>query len=259
MTPEALEALSWVARGTLQAGRFSDAGACAAEVRRSVLSRLRAKPLDSLTHVPTALGASIEVFAQSLASRGERARAVRFLKRELDRFGATTIRFRIRKNINLLTLEGRPAPELRTRPWIGPKPEPLSHLRGGPVLLFFWAHYCEDSRAQARALARLRADFGGHGLTLLGPSRLYGYLDEQRQHPAAPAKERVHIRRVLSLHYRNLRGMPVPLSERNFEVYGVSTTPTLTLLDPSGTVVLYHPGKMLYRDLAARIRATLSA
>jgi thioredoxin-related protein len=39
--------------------------------------------------------------------------------------------------------------------------------------------------------------------------------------------------------------MPAAVSERNFEIYGVSTTPTLALIDSSGIHSLYHPGKRL--------------
>ena len=257
-TPEMLEALSWVARGALVAHRFTKASDYAKQVRRSVLRRLRTAELDSQPHLPAALGASIEVLAQAMANRGHRSEAAGFLKRELARFGDSSIRFRIRKNLNLLTIEGQPAPDLETREWLGPKPSSLRELRGRSVLLFFWAHYCEDSRAQGRVLVRVRDEFTKRGLLLIAPTRRYGHLDEQGRKPAGRKKEMEHIQEVLARYYPDLADTPIPVSERNFEIYGVSTTPTLALVDPSGIVSLYHPGKISYGDLAASIRGTLN-
>lgn len=258
-TPEAIEALSWVARGALQARRFSKTSNYAKQVHRSVLRRLRDGDLDSEPHLATALGAAIEAHAQAMAGQGRRAEAVALLRREVVRFGSTSIRFRIRKNLNLLTMEGKRPPELDVREWIGSKPRLVRELLGQPVLLFFWAHYCEDSRAQGRVLVRIRKQFAGFGLSLIGPTRRYGHLDEQGSFPARRTEEMRHIEEVLGRYYRDLTDIPVPVSERNFENYGVSTTPTLTLVDSSGIVSLYHPGKMPYRDLASNIRSVLNS
>jgi thioredoxin-related protein len=53
--------------------------------------------------------------------------------------------------------------------------------------------------------------------------------------------------------------IPVPVSEKNFQVYGVSTTPTLVLIDAAGVVRLYHPGKMNYEELAPRVAALVGS
>ncbi len=58
------------------------------------------------------------------------AEAVALLRRDLARFGGTSIRFRIRKNLNLLTMEGQRPPELDAREWIGSKPRLLRKLCG---------------------------------------------------------------------------------------------------------------------------------
>jgi hypothetical protein len=163
-TPEAMEALSWVARGALRARQFSKASDYAKRVHRSVLMRLRDSDLDCGPHLATALGAAIEVLAQAMANRGRRAEAIDFLRRDLARFAATSIRFRLRKNLNLLTMEGQPAPQLENHEWLGQRPPSLRRLRGRPILLFFWAHYCEDSHAQGRVVARVRDRFAERGL-----------------------------------------------------------------------------------------------
>ena len=256
-TPESLEALSWLARGALAAHRFAKAAGYARSVHRLAVRRLQNIELESDPCLSAALGASIEVLAQSKARRGHRSEAIRFLKKELDEYGSSSIGTRIRKNLNLLTMEGHAAPELEIRDWLGLKPPALSELLGQPVLVFFWAHHCDDSRVQGRVLARIREEFESRGLVLIGPTRCYGSLDERGHKPILRRREMQHIQQVLRLRYSSLSGMPVSISTRNFEVYGVSTTPTLVLIDHKGLVSYYHPGKLPYRELASRVRKLL--
>jgi hypothetical protein len=254
--PEALEAMSWLARGALNAHQLTMASDCAKQV---LAYRFRPDNLDSGPHIATAVGASIEVLSQAMARQGRHAEAVRFLKRQLRKFAGTRITIRIRKNLNLLTFEGQPAPELDVQDWIGRKPPSLVELRRSPVLLFFWAHYCSDSRAQGRILARIRRTFEKRGLVLMGPTRLYGQLDEQGRKVAGRRRETEHLRQVLPQNYQGLAGIPVPISSHNFETYGVSTTPTLVLVDRSGIVSFYHPGRLTYKDLAVRVESILTS
>ena len=162
-TPEAIEALSKQARGALAAREFDKAGTYAAETRKLVLEQLKRRKLDAERLLPLALGASIEVQARVLAERGERAQAVGFLTSELKAWWDTSIRTRIQKNLNLLTLEGKPAPPLEVGQWLGPQPLPLSALKGRPVLLFFWAHWCPDCKGMAPILADIEKGYGLQG------------------------------------------------------------------------------------------------
>jgi hypothetical protein len=184
-TSELAAALSWLARGALDAKRFDQAERYAAETRKLALELLGTRKLDGDRWLPMALGASIEVHAQALAARGERPEAIAFLREQLGLFGATSLDERIRKNINLLTMEGKPAPPLEENDWLGPKPASLAAMRGHPVLLFFWAHWCPDCKAEAPVLAALQNRYGPQGLVLVGPTRLYGYAAGGEQ--AAPA------------------------------------------------------------------------
>ena len=255
-TSELAAALSWLARGALDARRFDEAERYAAETRTLALDLLRTHKLDGDRWLPTALGASIEVHAQALAARGERPEAIGFLREQLDLFGATSIHERIRKNINLLTLEGKTAPPLEENDWLGPKPASLAALRGHPVLLFFWAHWCPDCKAEAPVLAALKDTYGPKGLVLVGPTRLYGYA--ARGEEAAPAAEKQYIEQVRRQHYAALADMPVPISAANFLTYGASTTPTVILIDARGVVRFYHPGAVSEQELSARIQALLA-
>lgn len=251
VTPEMLEALSWLSRGALESKQYDQAERYAAETRKLALAELAKRPLDQEYHLPIALGASIEVHAQALAAHGERGEAIAFLRHELARYRGTSIATRIQKNINLLTLEGKPAPALEITQWLGPKPVPLDRLRGHPVLLFFWAHWCGDCKAEAPDLAKLLAEYKSKGLVLIGPTQLYGYAAEGDDAP--PDRETHYIDEVRNKYYSALPDMTVPLSAENFQKFGASTTPTLVLLDRKGIVRLYHPGALPYNQLATRL------
>jgi thiol-disulfide isomerase/thioredoxin len=259
-TPELAAAFSWLARGALDANNLDQADAYATEARKlamGFLSNLKSnRKLDSDPWLPTALGASIEVHAQVLAGRGERPEAIAFLRDQIRQFASTSIGERIRKNINLLTLEGKPAPVLEANEWLGPKPPSLASLRGHAVLLFFWAHWCSDCKAEAAILANVKRAFGGRGLTLIGPTRLYGYVAGGED--ASPAVEKQYIQQVRGRYYADLPDMPAPLSAANLLNYGASTTPTLVLIDGAGIVRYYHPGAVSEAELSARIQSILT-
>ncbi len=256
VNPEMLEGLSWLGRGALLAGDLDTAERYAAEVRELALELLKRRPLDQEKRLPIALGASIEVQAQVLARRGALSEAIAFLQQELEAWGKTSIRMRIQKNINLLSLEGKPAPEIEFTEYLGDRPPALASLRGKTVLVFLWAHWCKDCKTQAPVLARLRNEFGGKGLVIIGPTQRYGYAERGRE--VTPEEELAYIDRVRRETYAALDGMPVPVSEKTFQTYGASTTPTLVLIDRQGIVRLYHPGEMSYEELAPRIRELLA-
>jgi thioredoxin-related protein len=69
----------------------------------------------------------------------------------------------------------------------------------------------------------------------------------------------VHISQVRDQFYAFLRDEAVPVSEANHKQYGVSTTPTLVVLDRQGIVRLYRPGTMTIEELEAVIKPLLAA
>ncbi len=257
VTPEYVEALSWLGRGALAARSYDRADAYAAEARKLSLDLLKTRKLDAEPHLPLALGASIEVQSQVLAERGARDQAVVFLRQELARYGGTSIAMRIQKNINLLSLEGKAAPPLDLRQWLGTKPVPLAQFKGRAVLLFFWAHWCGDCKGEVPVLAELMRQYGRRGLALIGPTQHYGYV--QGGEEATQERETAYIDAVRRQYYAPLGNMPAPVSEQNFKVYGCSTTPTLVLVDRNGIVRYYHPGAAPYEELAARVAAGLGS
>jgi len=121
------------------------------------------------------------------------------------------------------------------------------------VLLFFWAHWCPDCKAEAPVLAQIARVYGPKGLVLIGPTKLYGYAAQGD--PAAPAEETRYIDAIRRQFYSSLYDMTVPVSAANFQAYGASTTPTIVLLDGNGIVRFYHPGAVSEAELAGRIEA----
>jgi thiol-disulfide isomerase/thioredoxin len=255
VTPDYVEALSWLARTNLGSHQLDRADTYAKQTETLSRQLLAKRPLDAEPHLPIALGAALEVQAQVLTARGETTQAVALLRRGVETYRNTSIRARLQKNLNMLGLAGQPAPQLKITSYLGPKPVALSQLSGSPVLLFFWAHWCSDCKAEGPIIAQLSSEFGSRGLMLLAPTQLYGYAAQGED--AAPKDELPYIQRVWQHYYSGLQGVPVPVSKENFNLYGASTTPTLVLLDRAGRVALYHPGAMPYEDLRAAIEKAI--
>ena len=251
VTPEYLEALSWLGRGALATRQLDKAETYARETETLSVEQLKKRPLDAEPHLPIALGAAIEVQGLALNQRGERGEAVTYLQKELAAYRDTSIRTRIQKNLNLLSLDGRQAPPLDERAYLGIKPAPLVSLRGKPVLLFFWAHWCGDCKQEGPILAEVQKEYASKGLVVLAPTQYYGYV--ARGEEAGPALELPYIDQVRHAYYPNLVNVPVPISDENFKNYGASTTPTLVLIDRQGIVRVYHPGVMTLDELRAAL------
>jgi thiol-disulfide isomerase/thioredoxin len=256
VTPEYIEAYSWMGRAALNAREYEQAAAYARQTSEMVREQLKRRGLDAEPHLPLALGASIEVQAQILAERGQRTQAVAVLQSALKTYGTTSIKARLQKNLNLLSFEGRAAPALHAEQFLGAKPPALAALKGSPVLLFFWAHWCAQCKGEAPIITQLRSEYAAKGLTVIGPTMFYGYTAQVQN--AKPSDELAYIDAVRHRFYGGLLDMPVPVSAYNFDTYGASTTPTLVLLDRAGKVAMYHPGVLPYEQLKAEIEKVVA-
>ena len=254
---EYVDALSWLGRGQLAAGDLDQANKSARETQKLALQLLHDVKLDSQSHLADGLGAAFEVQAQVLSKQGQTQKAVLLLRQAIRTYGQTSIRARLQKNLNLLTLLGKPAPPLAIAEYLGAKPRPLSALKGSVVLLFFWAHWCSDCKAEEPVIARLQAELPSRDFVVVAPTQRYGYAGAQDN--ISPQQEKQYIESVRRHYYSQLSGVAVPISKANFDLYGASTTPTLVLLSRNGNVALYHPGAMVYGDLRSEIEKLLKS
>lgn len=253
--PQYLEALSWMARGYLSANQLDQAETTAKETESSARQLLQKRALDAEPHLPQALGAAIEVQAQVLTARGENSQAAALLRKNLATYRNTSLRARLQKNLNMLGMAGQLAPPLSVTEYLGIRAEPLTQLKGSPVLLFFWAHWCADCKYEGPIISQLATEFSGRGLKVEAPTQLYGYAAYGED--AKPKDELAYIARVWEHFYPGLQSVPVPVGKLNFDRYGASTTPTIVLIDRKGKVALYHPGVLHYDDLRAAIEKAM--
>ncbi len=252
-----LEAMSWVGRAGAIGGDWDVAAEYAEHTLEYAERRLAEGPMGADPEAPLAIatGAAIETLAKFYVAMDDRGQAVMFLRDKLQEYGGTAIETRLNKNLLALDLAGKPMPSLVADRWLGERRFGPDELRGKVTLFFFWAHWCEDCAEQEPVLESLDAQFGERGLRIVAPTRLYGYL--KRGSPMGAAAELEHITDMSMAHSELLRERPVPLSSENFVAFGVSSTPTLVLVDREGIVQLYHPGFMAEDELAGRIEPLL--
>jgi thiol-disulfide isomerase/thioredoxin len=204
------------------------------------------------------VGAAYEVQAQALAEQHRSAEAIQLLRNAMHRWSGTSIVTRLQKNVNLLTLVGKPMPALRVPEWIGgTRPATAGALRGKVVMLFFWAHWCPDCKAEAPVLAKVAAEFEPKGLVVIAPTERYGYTPSDEH--ALPAEEKAFIEKVFDRFYAEIPKVQVPLDSGNFQRFGASTTPTLVLVDRKGVVRLYHPGVMDEASLRSAVQSLINS
>ena len=250
-TPIAIEAFSWLGRGMVAAKRYDEAMTYAARTYEIVEEQLKTRKLDDEARLPIALGAAIEVTALATAGQGRRSEAVMYLNQEIDRFKNTSIVMRLNKNLNLLSLEGQPAFPVESQEWLGPQTS-LAALKGKPVVLFLWAHWCGDCKTQGPILDALVNKYRASGITVVAPTQRFGYAEKRR--PVGPAEELKYIEQVRDQFYPWMKTVSVPVSDDLYLKYGVSTTPTYVMIDRDGKVSTYLPGQPTAEQLEPLIK-----
>ena len=125
------------------------------------------------------------------------------------------------------------------------EPISLARLRNGPVLVNFWATWCEPCRMELPALNKLDREHKARGLTVIGVS-----IDATK---AASEVKAFAVRRGVSFQlWHDPR-------ETLSSAFGVQTLPASFLLDSAGKVVWSASGAIASDDagLATAIESVL--
>jgi len=152
----------------------------------------------------------------------------------------------------VISLEGQPALPWASTEWLGPKPPSLSELKGKPVVIFLWAHWCGDCKKQGPILESLVNKYKDSGITVIAPTQRFGYVEKKK--PAGPAEELAYIEQVRDQYYPWMKAVSAPVSNDVYDKYGVSTTPTYVMIDRDGKVSTYLPGQPTVEELEPLIR-----
>jgi cytochrome c biogenesis protein CcmG/thiol:disulfide interchange protein DsbE len=246
-----LNGYGWLARGALLVGETDKAKLYAEDVRAICAKRIAAgADLQKDHDLEIALGAAIEVKAHLVEqTRGAKA-AADYVRGELANIkGPIALRSRLNKRIDILTLAGQPAPELVVDDYLGEKPPTLASLKGKPVLLFVWAEWCGDCKAQAAALAAVKKRHTGDGLQVLALTRFYD--DDSLR-----VKEKARVDSVWKAVYSDVGAVPIVFSTASMERYGGSSTPTFVFVDTKGIVRRYLPTRLTEAELERTVGAT---
>ncbi len=246
-SPISIEAFSWLGRDLVSRKRYDQAMTYASRTYGIVEEHLKRRKLDDEPRLPIALGAAIEVQAQAMAGQGRRSEAIMHLQREIEQYKGTSIIMRLNKNMNLIGLEGQPAFPLTSKEWLGPKTPTLAELKGKPVVIFAWAHWCGDCKTQGPLLEQLMNKYKDSGITVIAPTQRFGYAEKRR--PVDPAEELAYIEKVRDAFYPWMKTVSAPVSDEVYLKYGVSTTPTYVMIDRDGKVSTYLPGQPTIEQL----------
>jgi thiol-disulfide isomerase/thioredoxin len=121
----------------------------------------------------------------------------------------------------------------------GSFPASIGALHGRVVLLDFWATWCAPCRVAIPALGVLQARYGAQGLSVLG-------LSSEEVQDVAPFAQRMGMR----------YGVGVDAHGQTTRAYGVSSLPTLVVIDKRGVVrdvtIGFDPGQDTRLDATIR-------
>lgn len=245
-----LQGLGWLARGAAMLGDWAAAETYSTKAMTLAEARLQVVGPTDTQSALQALGAAIEVKAAVIEHRDGRKAAAGYLTGQLNSFSSFDPAFRSRlyKRRNQLELVGSKAPAIRLEDYTGATAPSLPDKSQSPSVVFLWAEWCGDCRAQAAALRAAHDRFAAKGVRFVGLTRYY---------KEANAAEKQRVEQAWAQHYPGLASVPTVISTESMVRYGGSSTPTFVFLRADGTVTAYLPSRLTEQRLAAEIEKIL--
>lgn len=234
------QGLAWLARGAFLTGDLTRAQ----QYARQALALAQQHPESPAANY--LLGTGIEVEAQCLAARGKQKAAIQYLDQALatHQNAPTALRSRIWKRRNQFALTGTKALSYQPEDRLGPEMKST----GRAQVLFLFAEWCGDCKAQALALRKAVEKFSGRPVDFRALTRFYD---------ADHVTEKARVEKVWKEAYPGLSEMPIEFSEDAMVRYGGSATPTFVLVDRKGLVQLYSPTRLTAERLSSEIERIL--
>ena len=138
------------------------------------------------------------------------------LRNELATYRSTSIRTRIQKNINLLSLEGKAAPALDAREFLDRSRLPWRRSGANRSCCSSGRTGAATASKKSRFWSAIRKEYASKGLVLIAPTQRYGYV--ARGEEAGPEAELKYIEQVRHVYLADLLNVPAPVSEANFKL-----------------------------------------
>jgi len=222
---------------------------------------------------PPKYGAQI-LLGDLLAAQGDVAGAQKSWQAVLDAMPADSNdpALRSRGDAEMrVALIGKPAPEIDSKTWLDGEPKALSAMKGGVVIVDFWATWCPPCRQVMPGLDKLWREKKKDGLAVIGVTHFYknGFLpkagtkepvtDGEKVQDLTPENYMDHLKQFkanLAITYPF-----VVTAEESAEskAYHVSSIPTLAVVDRDGKVAFLQVGSGDETLLATAVDRLLKA
>lgn len=151
---------------------------------------------------------------------------------------ATTGYLQVRDRATQMRLIGHQAPEISVKAWIQGGPLTLADLRGGVVLLEFWATWCTPCREMFPKLQALYEKEKQNGLEVIALTRHYmAYRGTEES-----KMEELQLMRGMVVDNKVSFPVGVTGDEQLQAIYGANGLPTVVLIDCQGSVRYAGPG-----------------
>jgi thiol-disulfide isomerase/thioredoxin len=174
--------------------------------------------------------------AELLNSAGRKAEAKAVLKSFVATLDPTSPVSRT-ANANLKQMEmiGMVAPTLQVERGYGDF-KGLAALKGKVVIIDFFAHWCGPCKASYPDMRKLYDDLNAKGLEMVGVTRYYGYYGRENAANRDMPKDTEFAKMADFIKEFNIAWPVVYGEQSNFEAYGVTGIPHVTVIDRKGNV-----------------------